>query len=214
MVSVATAGGSVINYSPRFSVAGMTGTFPANVVAGIGTISGTDGPATENNVAQNQAAAQDPKYAVPYTLQTGLTKYAPMQPQPPTKITAQSASPMWPTSSVSIATTWLPRPSQVTTSTQTQTFSMSSMENTVSSSYRFPTCWLIQPNATTSGCPCSSAIGRYAEVFGSVEGLIAWLLICVCFRHSRTVGLSGSRSTSDVLYNGRAIQGVHAACDR
>ncbi|KAA6411533.1 MAG: beta-1 [Lasallia pustulata] len=130
MVSVATAGGSVTNYSPRFSVAGMTGTFSANVVAGIGTISGTAGPATENNVAQNQAAAQDDKYAVPYTLQTGLTKYAPMQPQPPTKITAQSASPMWPTSSVSIATTWLPRPSQVTTSTQTQTFSMSSMENT------------------------------------------------------------------------------------
>ena len=148
MISVATAGGTVINYSSRFSIAGMTGVFPANVVAGIGAISGTAGPATENNVVQKQARSSssiDPNdpYAVPYTLQTGLTKYAPMQPQPPTKITAQSATPLWPTSSVVFAMTWLPRPSQVTTSTQTPTYSVSSMENTVSPSDYFPICWLI-----------------------------------------------------------------------
>lgn len=138
MISVATAGGTVINYSPRFSIAGMTGSFPANVATAIAAIQGTAGPATENNVvAQKKVDPNDP-YAVPYTLQTGLTKYAPMQPQPPTKITAQSATPLWPTSSVVIAMTWLPRPSQVTTSTQTQTYSVSSMENTVSSSYSFP----------------------------------------------------------------------------
>lgn len=146
MISVATAGGTVINYSPRFSIAGMTGNFPANVIAGIGTVSGTAGPATENNVVQNQPAAgggaeQGGKYAVPYTLQTGLTKYAPMQPQPPTKITAQSATPLWPTSAVVIATTWLPRPSQVTTSTQVPTYSVSSMENSVSSHVAFPYVW-------------------------------------------------------------------------
>ena len=116
----------------------MTGSFPANVATAIAAIQGTAGPATENNVvAQKKVDPNDP-YAVPYTLQTGLTKYAPMQPQPPTKITAQSATPLWPTSSVVIAMTWLPRPSQVTTSTQTQTYSVSSMENTVSSSYSFP----------------------------------------------------------------------------
>ncbi|MCJ1299011.1 hypothetical protein MMC08_001802 [Hypocenomyce scalaris] len=132
IISVATAGGTVTDYSPRFSIAGMTGTFPANVIAGIATISGTAGPATENNVAQNQAAAgtQGGEFTVPYTLQTGLTRYAPMQPQPPTKITAQSATPQFPTSSVVIATTWLPSASEVTTFTQTATYSVSSMENT------------------------------------------------------------------------------------
>lgn len=141
MISVATAGGTVINYSPRFSITGMTGNFPANVIAGMRTVSGTAGPATENNVVQKQPAADGGAYAVPYTLQTGLTKYAPMQPQPPTKITAQSATPLWPTSSVVIATTWLPRPSQVTTSTQVPTYSVSSMENSVSSHVAFPYVW-------------------------------------------------------------------------
>jgi len=136
IISVATAGGTITNYSPRFSLTGMTGSFPPNVLAGLKTVSGTAGPATENNVAAANPGAgaggpQGAGFAVPYTLQTGLTKYAPMQPQPPTKITAKNASPLWPTSSVTFAQTWLPRPSQVTTFTQSLTYSMSSRENTV-----------------------------------------------------------------------------------
>jgi len=135
MVSVATAGGTVTNFSPRFSITGMTGTFPPNVIAGIQTITGTAGPATVNDVsdtpaAGGAAAAGAAGFSVAYTLQTGLTKYAPMQPQPPTSITATNTSPLFPTSSVSIATTWLPTPSQVTTFTQSGTYSVSSMENT------------------------------------------------------------------------------------
>lgn len=134
MISVARAGGTVINYSSRFSLTGMTGTFPPQVIAGVGTVSGTNGPATENNVAQaapggaQQAAGA---FGTPYTLQTGLTRYAPMQPQPPKTITAKNPTPLWPTSAVQFATTFLPRPSQVTTLTQSGTFSVSSMENTV-----------------------------------------------------------------------------------
>ncbi|MCJ1367005.1 hypothetical protein MMC16_006136 [Acarospora aff. strigata] len=135
MISVATAGGTITNYSPRFSLTGMTGTFPDNVLAGLKKVSGTAGPATENNVvAANPGAGaggQGAGFAVPYTLQTGLTKYAPMQPEPPMKITAKNASPLWPTSSYSVAKTWLPRPSQVTTFTQSVTYSLSSRENTV-----------------------------------------------------------------------------------
>merc|ERR1711939_578933 len=67
---------------------------------------------------------------VPYPLQTGLTKYAPMQPIPPTKITKKQYSPLYPTSAVTIATTWLPNPTIVTTVTASLTFSVSSMENT------------------------------------------------------------------------------------
>ena len=132
MISVATVGGTVINYSPRFSLTGMTGIFPPAVTDGLAGVTGTDGPPTLNQVAgQNNKPGADGPYAQPYTLQTGLTRYAPMQPVPPTKITANKATPLWPTSSVSIAKTWLPRPSIVTTLTQNPTYSVTSRENNV-----------------------------------------------------------------------------------
>ena len=64
-------------------------------------------------------------------MQTGLTRYAPMQPVPGTKVTATNTKPMFPTSSVRMATTRLPIPSQATTLTATQTFSTKMIENTV-----------------------------------------------------------------------------------
>lgn len=135
MISAA-AGGTVINYSGRFTLSGMTGTFPPNVVSGIAGVTGTGGPPTENNVNNNAAAnpaaggAGGP-YAVTYTAQTGLTKYAPMQGKPGTKITAKNASPQYPTSSVQMATTILPTPSQVTTHTVSATYKAPDSENTV-----------------------------------------------------------------------------------
>jgi hypothetical protein len=136
MISVATAGGTVTNYSNRFTLTGMTGTFSQTVTNGLLTISGTTGPDTVNNVvgaaaAGSTAAAEDGAWGTPYNLQTGLTKYAPMQPVPPTAITATNTSPLWPTSSVVLASTYLPIPSVVTTLTQPQTFSVSSHANTV-----------------------------------------------------------------------------------
>ena len=138
MISAGT-GGTVTNYSNRFSLSGMTGTFPATVTTGLSGLSGTDGPATENNfgAAGANAAASGGAIAsgasVTYTLQTGPVRYAPMQGKPGTKITAKSASPQYPTSSVSIAQTWLPTPVAVTTQTVIATYSTSSHANTVSS---------------------------------------------------------------------------------
>lgn len=133
MISVAP-GGTVINYSNRFSLSGMTGTFPAAVQQGLAGLTGTDGPPTENNIASNPnagaATGAGGPYAVTYTAQTGLTKYAPMQGKPGTKITAKSPTPQYPTSSVQFAVTFLPTPSQVTTITLSATYSTSSMENT------------------------------------------------------------------------------------
>jgi hypothetical protein len=136
MISVATAGGTVTNYSNRFTLTGMTGTFSQTVTNGLLTVSGTTGPDTVNNVvgaavAGTTAAAEDGVWGTPYNLQSGLTKYAPMQPVPPTAITATNTSPLWPTSSVVLASTYLPIPSIVTTLTQPQTFSVSSHANTV-----------------------------------------------------------------------------------
>ena len=136
MISAAP-GGTVINYSSRFTLTGMTGTFPPNVQAGIKDIKGTDGPATENNVADNPDAANgaspgDGNFGQAYSMQTGMTRYAPMQKKPSKKITAKTASPQYPTSSYKIAKSALPTPKQVTTLTQSVTYSVSSIENPVS----------------------------------------------------------------------------------
>nr|OQO23750.1 hypothetical protein B0A51_09252 [Rachicladosporium sp. CCFEE 5018] len=139
MTSAATSGGQVINFSKRFSISGMTGVVPAAAAAGVAASAGSlDGPATINSVSNNAggnagsgAAAGGDEYAVPYGQQTGGTKYAPMQPIPPTKITKKNFTPLNPTSAVVIARTNLP-PAQgvVTTLTQSQTFSVVSVENT------------------------------------------------------------------------------------
>ncbi|KAI1006184.1 hypothetical protein K3495_g2038 [Podosphaera aphanis] len=133
LVSTATAGGTVTSFSDRFTMIGMTGTFSAAVTTDLAKVTSSHGPKAINNVAAaaNQAAdGEDGPWATPYTLQTGLTKYAPMQPIPPTAITATNTKPLWPTSSVDIAKTYLPIPSQVTTLTQSQTFSAESHANT------------------------------------------------------------------------------------
>lgn len=132
MVSTAATGGTVTNFSPRFSMSGMTGTFPQNVIDGMKSVTGTDGPAKID--ATNDAAPANPAegdFGVAYTMQTGLTRFAPMQPVPPTAITKKEKTPLFPTSSVSVATAFLPTPKIQTTITQSQTFSVSSRENTV-----------------------------------------------------------------------------------
>ena len=144
IVSTSTTGGQVINYSARFSLSSMTGTLPATVIAAINALPAgtTTGPATSNSGLTDPATPADGaaagtysnSYVVPYTMQTGPIRYAPMQPVPGTQITAQSASMAYPTSSVSVATTYLPPATQwQTTMTQSQTFSVASIENTVSS---------------------------------------------------------------------------------
>ncbi|KUJ19124.1 uncharacterized protein LY89DRAFT_706012 [Mollisia scopiformis] len=134
MLSVASAGGTIWTYSDRFTLTGMTGSFSAAVIAANAAVVGTTGPdpvndvtGTSNGAASSAAAGA---WGTPYNEQTGLTKYAPMQPVPPTAITATNTSPLWPTSSVVLASTFLPIASQVTTLTQANTFSVSSHANT------------------------------------------------------------------------------------
>jgi len=134
-MSTATAGGTITTYSSRFTLTGMTGTFAAAVTTANAAVTDTSPPATKNNVVDTGSAASgtqaEGNFGISYTLQTGLTKYAPMQPVPPTAITKTATVPLNPTSAVQFATTFLPTPSQVTTLTQSQTFSVSSHANTV-----------------------------------------------------------------------------------
>jgi hypothetical protein len=133
MTSVKADGGSVVNYSNRFTLTGMTGTFTPDVITALGTVTGTTGPPTQLIAAAGgtAVASAGDQFGIPYNQQTGLTKYAPMQPLPPHTITQQNTSPLWPTSSVPIATTYLPIPSVQTTITQAATWVFTSHPNTV-----------------------------------------------------------------------------------
>lgn len=133
MISEATVGGTVTNYSKRFTLTGMTGSFSQAVLDGLKNVKGTDGPPTQNQVTgQNNAnPAADGSYTIPYTLQTGPTRYAPMQPLPPSKITAKQTKRLFPTSAVTFAKTWLPPASIMTTLTQSATYSVNSRANDV-----------------------------------------------------------------------------------
>lgn len=136
MIAQGTSGGTLKSFSNRFSMTGMTGTLSTIAAAGVKTVTGTTGPQGSNNVvgatAASSAVAGDALYTVPYHLQTGLIKYAPMQPVPGTKITAKTATPLNPTSAYTIATTYMGAPSITTTQTETQTHSVASSENFVS----------------------------------------------------------------------------------
>jgi hypothetical protein len=137
MIAVGATGGQLITYSDRFAFSGFTGKNILNptVKKAATAIDTTAGPAAEDTTTDgSDPAAADPAagdYGMEYTMQTGPTRYAPMQPVPPTKITAKNTKPLYPTSSVKIAKSKLPIPSIQTTLTQSQTFSVKSMENTV-----------------------------------------------------------------------------------
>ncbi|KAJ4291949.1 Cell wall synthesis protein kre9 precursor [Kalmusia sp. IMI 367209] len=134
IVATAKKGGTLTVFSDRFSFTGMTGSFSSAFTTAMKDVTGTDGPKDVDATVGDTADASSPadeEFEVDYTMQTGATRYAPMQPVPQTKITAKAAKPQYPTSSVAIAKTKLPIPSIQTTITQSQTHKVSSIENTV-----------------------------------------------------------------------------------
>lgn len=73
---------------------------------------------------------KDP-HTVPYSEQTGATRYAPMPKHPDTTITAKTRKRQFPTSPYRIATTLLPPATVLETVYATQTFTTTSIENSV-----------------------------------------------------------------------------------
>jgi hypothetical protein len=183
MVAVGKTGGQLITYSDRFSYSGMAAgaaVFPANIKPALAKIKGTAGPPTQDKTAKagdaNPAAPDAAQFEPTYTMQTGATRYAPMQPVPPTKVTATNTKPLYPTSSVSIAKSKLPPPDVQTTITASQTFSVNSRENTVCSMWDLswhctdfhrsprlstrPTTWASSSTAGRIRSPPSSTTGK------------------------------------------------------
>jgi hypothetical protein len=110
-------------------------------------------------------------------MQAGNVRFAPMQPFPPTKITATNTAPLNPTSSVVIATTFLKPPTIQTTITQTPTWVVTSKENQVRllflhGSWLTRLRWRYADATLLLGQSGTEPKGRYAEILEPVEGLI------------------------------------------
>ncbi|KAE8151495.1 hypothetical protein BDV25DRAFT_152613 [Aspergillus avenaceus] len=119
---------SFVSHSDRFTLIDMTGDFPPNLVGGIRSIN--EGH-EQGELRKRQAAGA---YTIPYQLQTGPTRYAPMAKKPGSTIPAanKTPTPQFPTSAYDIATTYLSTPSVQTTVSASLTYSVSSVENTAS----------------------------------------------------------------------------------
>ncbi|KAK9317515.1 hypothetical protein V1522DRAFT_360715 [Lipomyces starkeyi] len=126
MTSLITAGGYVINYSDRFNLTGMTGTTE------YAYIDNTVGPVRQYNPATTPTSSN--LFDVSYPYQDGWTiKYAPMQPQPGTTVTASTASRQYPTSAISaIFKTNTIQPYALSTTTQPWLYPWTSVINEAS----------------------------------------------------------------------------------
>lgn len=121
--------GHTIHYSSRFKVTGMKGeastlTFKSNAL----TISG-DSPGDQIDVDAG-GSINSASFTVPYTEQTGKTRYAPMQTQPGTKITATAYSRRQATSAYTPYKSLSPSPNVRSTITPGWSYSVTSKTNT------------------------------------------------------------------------------------
>lgn len=109
------------------------------------------------------------QHTVPYGMQTGLTKYAPMPKRAGTTIATGSPTPQYPPFPFSIATNYLGPPTVQYTDTAYLTWTTHNIENTVCRAYHGS--W--SNPLIYSGCPsrCTNAGQENAAMVGALEGL-------------------------------------------
>lgn len=108
----------------------MNGNFPEAIQRDLESINTEE---ISEDLERRQEAGAASLFTIPYQDQlTGLTKYAPMAKQPASTIHAGNPTPQFPTSAYIVATTYLAEPTVQTTITESQIFSVSSIENPVS----------------------------------------------------------------------------------
>ena len=117
-------GGYMIRYSNRIKLSGMSGTYKPS-----GSGSPPDGETDADDNAQENNAETSKSFTVPYTLQTGKTRFAPMQMQPGSQITASSWSRRFPSSAVTFYSTFASQPKIISTATPGWSYTMSSFVN-------------------------------------------------------------------------------------
>lgn len=124
--------GYSIHYTPRFKLSNMSGksttfTFSASLFSVTG-----DSPLAVSDAAGTATAINSASFSVTYTLQTGKTKYAPMQTQPDTTVTASTYSRRHATSAYTPYTSISPSPNAYSTITPGWDYTPTSKVNTAS----------------------------------------------------------------------------------
>lgn len=115
-------GGHTNNYSPRFQLTSMGGTSSA-------TFSDSTQPPGETDVAgtgTTTATVDTRSFTLYYTQQTGISRFAPMQMQPGSKITATTWTRKFPASAVTYYSTYRSTLAQETTITPGWSYTLSS----------------------------------------------------------------------------------------
>lgn len=122
-ITAVTTDGYTLHYTNRFTLNGMTGTR---------RLTGSGSPPQGQTLLQGgpTIAPIDPRsWTLHYTQQTGSTRYAPMQTQPGTTVTATSWSRRFPTSAVTYYSTVRHSPNVYSTTTLPWTYTMESLIN-------------------------------------------------------------------------------------
>ena len=131
-----TNGGSTINYTPRFRLTDMEGTSGTLVV----TVTGDQPGGQTSGFGQTTGSDISKSFTVPYTLQTGRTRYAPMQMQPGSTVTATTWTRKFPTSAVTYYSTRHTKPVVHSTITPGWSYTASSEVNWATVA-PYPTNW-------------------------------------------------------------------------
>jgi hypothetical protein len=132
MISTLIDGSTLISYSSRFSLTGMTGTFYPAVYQGVSWLGAVvNGPASTQLASDAPLSQALDPWDVPLAQQTGPIAYAPMQRLPGPKITAVMHTAKWPTSEWSVAKSKMtPNMKQLQTMTQGISWTFSQRMNT------------------------------------------------------------------------------------
>lgn len=126
--AVVKSQGDTIHYSPRFTLSGMTGSITTY------TYSDTTQPNAITEINTGQAAGAVPtidskSFSITYTLQTGISRFAPMQMQPGSKVTAKTWKRKFATSKVTYYSTYRKSLDQLTTITPGRSYIVTSDVN-------------------------------------------------------------------------------------
>ncbi|KAI5970631.1 hypothetical protein CANMA_000327 [Candida margitis] len=134
--TIFTSGGTTINYTPRFQLTNMEGSTGTLVV----TVTGDQPDGQTSGFDETTASDISQSFTVPYTLQTGKTRYAPMQSQPGSTVTATTWTPKYPTSAVTYYSTKHTKPVVYSTITPGWSYTASSEVNWATVA-PYPTNW-------------------------------------------------------------------------
>lgn len=157
------ADGYTIHYTPRFTLSGMSGS--ANTFTSFAgsyfTQTGPQ-PTAQIDVGGDATTINSASFTVPYTLQTGKTRFAPMQTQPGSTVTHTMFSTRYQTSAYTPYSTIRPSPAVYSTITPGWSYAVTSVINTASVA-GYPTYFYPASSRVVSASASSAKRRRWLE---------------------------------------------------